>query len=141
MMLLRMRRVRGLPHVSTRWLLRATAVLVAGACAARPVRRVVVDGDSMLPTLQGGDRVLAVVRARPRPGDLVVVRDPRRPVRLLVKRVADVDLNGITVLGDNPGASTDSRSFGPVPRVWGRAVYRYGPAHRAGRLRRGDRGG
>jgi type IV secretory pathway protease TraF len=41
---------------------------------------------------------------------------------------------GITVLGDNPHASTDSRSFGPVAAVAlkGRAVYRYLPENRRG---------
>lgn len=90
----------------------------------------------MQPTLQPGDRILAVRPARPRPGDLVVVRDPRRPDRLLVKRVATTGSGGVVVLGDNPAASTDSRAFGPLPRVWGRVVYRYGPADRAGRIRR-----
>ena len=93
----------------------------------------------MLPTLRPGDRVLALRLFRARPGDLVVVRDPRRPDRLVVKRVAEVGPAGSTVLGDNPQASTDSRSFGPVRRVWGRPVYRYAPADRAGRLRRGKR--
>lgn len=134
-MLLRMRRVRWLPPVSTRWVLATTAALAAAAFA-RPVRRVAVEGESMLPALGPGDRVIAVRPVRPRPGDLVVVRDPRHPDRLLVKRVAAVGRDGITVLGDNPGASTDSRAFGPVPRVWGRAVYRYAPAQRAGRLPR-----
>jgi len=112
---------------------------VAAAAVARPVRRVEVVGDSMLPTLEPGDRILAVRPARrPRPGDLVVVRDPRRPDRLLAKRVATVGGAGVIVLGDNSEASTDSRAFGPVPQVWGRAVYRYAPAGRAGRLRRDD---
>jgi hypothetical protein len=39
---------------------------------------------------------------------------------------------GLTVRGDNPSASTDSRDFGPVPAasVRGRVVYRYAPPHR-----------
>jgi hypothetical protein len=43
----------------------------------------------------------------------------------------------VTVVGDNPDASTDSRVFGPVPRgaVVGRVVYRYGPEGRTGRVR------
>ncbi|HEX2700981.1 MAG TPA: nickel-type superoxide dismutase maturation protease [Acidimicrobiales bacterium] len=136
-MLLRVRRVRALTPVSTRWWLRATAAAVVALVAGgRAVRRVVVVGESMLPGLRPGDRVLAVRAPRPRTGDLVVVRDPRRAGRLLVKRVASVGPTGYVVLGDNPSASTDSRAFGPVPGVVGRVVYRYGPADRAGRLRR-----
>lgn len=106
-----------------------------GTFAARPLRRVEVTGDSMRPTLVPGDRLLAVRPARPRAGDLVVLRDPRRPDRLLAKRVVSTGPAGVVVAGDNPSASTDSRAFGAVPVVWGRVVYRYAPAPRAGRLR------
>ena len=93
----------------------------------------------MRPTLRPGDRVLAVRCRRPRPGDLVVLADPRVPARTLVKRVAAVGPDGIAVVGDTPSASTDSRTFGPVPSVWGRVVYRYGPPERAQRFRRRNR--
>lgn len=48
-----------------------------------------VEGDSMQPTLDPGDRLLVrpVGPLPPRRGDLVVVRDPRRPDRATVKRV------------------------------------------------------
>lgn len=101
---------------------------------APPVRRVEVAGDSMRPALEPGDRVVAVRARRARPGDVVVVRDPRHPARLLVKRVAEKGPGGVVVLGDNPAASTDSRAFGPVTGIWGRARYRYAPADRAGWL-------
>ena len=54
----------------------------------------------------------------------------------MVKRVAAVDATGLTVLGDNPAASTDSRTFGTVDPslVLGRAIYRYWPEQRRGRL-------
>ncbi len=100
-------------------------------------RRMEVQGDSMAPTLLPGDRLLVLRGGRPRPGALVVVADPRPPRRLMVKRVAAIDPSGVTVLGDNPDASTDSRSFGPLARVQGRPVYRYHPPGRAGRLRVG----
>ena len=91
----------------------------------------------MRPALEPGDRLL-VVALRPRPGDAVAVVDPRDGERVMVKRVAAVDANDgtITVLGDNPPASTDSRTFGPVrsDHVLGRAVYRYWPDERRGRL-------
>ena len=105
----------------------------------RPLRRVVVAGESMAPALVPGDRLLVVRGLRYRPGELVALADPRRPARTLVKRVGAAVDGGraYVVLGDRPEASTDSRTFGPVPRaaVHGRAVYRYAPAARAGRLR------
>jgi type IV secretory pathway protease TraF len=54
----------------------------------------------------------------------------------MVKRVAGRGDGGVTVLGDNAGASTDSRAFGPVApgAVRGRAVYRYFPDSRRGLL-------
>lgn len=112
----------------------AAAVLLA-LFAWRPVRRVVVQGDSMLPALVPGDRLL-VVRPLPlRAGDLVAVPDPRDG-RLLVKRVVAAGGGRVEVVGDNSEASTDSRHFGSVPRwsVAGRVVRRYAPADRAGRV-------
>ena len=113
---------------------------VAGAVALRVVRRVEVTGASMRPTLEPGDRLLVLAGRRIRAGDLVALADPREPARTLVKRVGRVNEAGLTVLGDDPGASTDSRSFGPVPRrtVLGRAVYRYAPGGRAGPIKRGS---
>ena len=100
-----------------------------------------VEGDSMAPLLRAGDWVLVdpdAYRTRsPRPGELVIVADPRDPQRVLVKRVAGVDTRGFLGLaGDNPAASTDSRVFGPVdPRsVRGRPWARYWPPGRAGLL-------
>jgi nickel-type superoxide dismutase maturation protease len=103
------------------------------------LRRVQVSGDSMRPGLQGGDRLLVMRARRVRKGDVVAVADPRRPARVVVKRVAAVGPDGVTVLGDDPDASTDSRTYGPVPRalVQGRAVYRYWPEDRRGRILRG----
>jgi len=95
----------------------------------------------MAPTLLDGDRLLALARpwgipARPAVGDIVAVTDPRRPDRVLVKRVASVAWpdGTVVVLGDSPDASTDSRHFGAVPigTVIGRVVHRYGPPGRSG---------
>lgn len=101
------------------------------------VRRLVVRGESMRPALLPGDRVLTL-RGRLQPGDLVAVRDPREPARVMVKRLAQATPTGAWVLGDEPAASTDSRHFGEVPweLVLGRLVYRYAPAGRTGRIRR-----
>lgn len=123
----------------------AMALLLATAAVAAVLRlglrRVVVEGDSMRPALAPGDRLLVVRmprRLQIAPGAVVAAADPRAPERLLVKRVAALGPGGYLVLhGDNAGASTDSRAFGPLPRrsVWGVAWYRYAPPERAGRLR------
>ena len=104
-----------------------------------PVGRVEVVGDSMLPGLAPGDRLLVMRNGRARRaevGDVVALADPRTPARTLVKRVAARGPDGITVLGDNASASTDSRVLGLVPPtvIRGRAVYRYFPESRRGRL-------
>ena len=92
----------------------------------------------MCPTLVPGDRLVVVRTCRVRRGDLVAVPDPRERGRTIVKRVDLVDGDSVTVLGDNPRASTDSRVFGPVDRreLRGRAIYRYWPEERRGRLTR-----
>ncbi|HLY81441.1 MAG TPA: nickel-type superoxide dismutase maturation protease [Acidimicrobiales bacterium] len=126
----------GLTRQSIRGVLAMTAggaLVIAFGC-----RRVVVRGASMLPALRPGDRLLLVPPWRLKPGQVVALRDPRQPKRLLVKRMADIDRSSgtVTVRGDNPGASTDSAVFGAVPlgSVVGRAVYRYAPPDRAGPL-------
>jgi nickel-type superoxide dismutase maturation protease len=112
------------------------AAAVVSVALWRAVRRVEVIGDSMLPTLQPGDRLLLLRPGPARPGDVVAVVDPRMQSRTMLKRVVDVDRRGVTVLGDNPSASTDSRALGPLApaAVRGRAFYRYFPAGRRGRL-------
>lgn len=97
------------------------------------LRRVIVEGDSMRPAFQPGDRLL-VFRPWPvRPGHVVALPDPRDG-RLLVKRVHQVSGPLVEVRGDNTAASTDSRHFGPVPRrdLLGRVIYRYSPPSRTG---------
>ncbi len=126
-------------EMRARVLVTALAVaFVAGAAWRRTVRRVVVEGASMVPTLLPGDRLVVVRLGRSLPGDLVALRDPDQPARLLVKRVSAIGPGGLEVRGDNEAASRDSRSFGsvPAPDVFGRAVYRYFPPGRLGRLGR-----
>jgi phage repressor protein C with HTH and peptisase S24 domain len=70
----------------------------------------------MEPTYRPGERLTALRRwRRVRVGDIVVVRDPRQPDRWLLKRCVVRTGSFLDLRGDNPGASTDSREFGPVP--------------------------
>jgi len=97
-----------------------------------------VRGRSMLPTLRPGDRLVVVRVDRPQAGDVVLARDPRALRRELVKRVASVEPVGVTVRGDNPAESTDTRTFGALPQAsvrW-RVVARYWPLSRIGLIRR-----
>lgn len=114
-------------------LLGAVVLVVSRTCA-----RVEVSGTSMVPTLLPGDRLLVwrPGAIRVQAGDVVVAPDPRQPSRPLVKRVVAVRGGRLDLAGDNPAASTDSRSFGEIPAasVVGRAVYRYAPPQRAGPL-------
>jgi signal peptidase I len=100
--------------------------------ALLPVGRYRVAGESMSPGLQPDERVvvnrLAYWLRPPRPGDVVVLRDPRRRDRLLVKRIeASAGDGRWLVAGDNAAASTDSRAFGPVDRalILGKVWFRY----------------
>lgn len=120
-----------------RGLLLLLALVGAALVARRWIDVVEVRGRSMAPALQSGDRLLVVRALRsPRVGDVVLARDPRDAGRELVKRVADVTPSGVVLHGDNPSLSTDTRTFGPLPRhgVQWRAVARYWPPGRAGRL-------
>jgi nickel-type superoxide dismutase maturation protease len=120
-------------------------VLGLGAAAARLVVRVEVEGQSMVPTLLPGDRLLVVRGVRGvrgvgivplRVGSIVALPDPRSPSLLLVKRVHAIDGDRLDVRGDDPLHSTDSRTFGTVPlrSTLGRVVWRYAPPSRAGRV-------
>src|SRR2546428_12255914 len=92
-------------------------------------RRVIVRGESMLPALRPGERVLfdrlAYVIERPRRGDVVLARHPSRPGLQMIKRVAGGGPNEYVLLGDNPPGRTDNRTLGPfrrsaiVARAWG----------------------
>ncbi len=72
-----------------------------------------VHGRSMLPTLRPGDRLLVRYDAQARPGSLVLVRFPGRP--LAVKRLLRHEpAGGWWVERDNPAEGVDSWSLGAV---------------------------
>lgn len=118
-------------------LLAVAAGAAAFTLATRDLDAVSVRGRSMAPALLPGDRLIVRRRhGRPRVGDVVVVHDPRRADRELIKRVAAVDGARVTLLGDNPAGSTDAREFGSVAAGgvrWG-VVVRYWPPSRLGPL-------
>jgi nickel-type superoxide dismutase maturation protease len=100
--------------------------------------RVAVTGPSMEPTVREGDWLLVrQMRRQPRVGELVIAADPRDPARLLVKRVSAVSGDQVTVIGDRPERSTDSRDFGALPSsaILGRPLLRYAPLERIGLVR------
>jgi nickel-type superoxide dismutase maturation protease len=116
----------------------ALAGAVGALLALRRLDVVEVSGASMAPSLQPGDRLLVesltfALRA-PRPGEVVLDADPRQPDRELIKRVDAVGAGGLELRGDHPAASTDSRTFGPVPAdaVRWRVLLRYWPPLRIG---------
>ncbi len=96
----------------------------------------------MRPALLPGEWALAVAPRRVRRGDVVVLEHPGRPGFEVVKRVRALPgerapdgtpLEGsYWVEGDAPEASTDSRSFGPVPAaaIRGRVVLVWWPRPR-----------
>jgi signal peptidase I len=113
-----------------------------------------VDGPSMEPTLQPGDRVLVSLRAyrrrAPAVGDIVLLAGPSGVP--MVKRIGKRPVGGrppedllrarpgepvFWVVGDHRIASDDSRRFGRVPRhrIAGKVVFRYWPLSRWGSIR------
>jgi nickel-type superoxide dismutase maturation protease len=86
----------------------------------------------MIPNLQPGDEILFDPRGywqkSPQLGDIVVASRPDQTDITMIKRVAVVEPDGSLILfGDNPAASTDSRSFGPVPldKILGKATSKF----------------
>jgi nickel-type superoxide dismutase maturation protease len=88
-----------------------------GAVLAVNRSLVEVQGPSMQPALWEGDRLLTVPARRGwlEPGQVVVVADPHDPDHLVVKRLTAIGAGRVEVHGDHPAASTDSRTWGPLP--------------------------
>lgn len=80
------------------------------------MKRFIVSEDSMLPTLQPGDGLIAIRWRRLRNGQIRCFEHPRRPGFWLVKRVGAVHGDAFEARSDNLAAgAVDSRQFGPVP--------------------------
>jgi signal peptidase I len=115
---------------------------------------------SMLPSIEPGDWLLLNPRARawPRPGAVVVFREPMSDA-LAIKRVAagpgdrvrfadgylTLAADEAWLVADAPEAATGAAGFGPpidsarfgpvsVDRLVGRVLFRYGPLRRFGRI-------
>lgn len=76
---------------------------------------IVIEGDSMHPTLKSGDRVLVDKNSAIKVGDVVVAHHPFKSSVKIVKRVSSIETDGsISLIGDNPSESSDSRGFGSI---------------------------
>jgi nickel-type superoxide dismutase maturation protease len=77
-----------------------------------------VEGDSMLPTLKHGDRLLIDPRAPIAVGDIVTANHPYKKSVRIIKRIESIDPSSgrLILCGDNPASSTDSRSLGAIAR-------------------------
>lgn len=76
-----------------------------------------VAGDSMRPALHDGDLVLVDLKSEGFAiGDVVYVRHPFKMSVRMIKRIAEITDCGFTLLGDNPSASTDSRTLGLISK-------------------------
>ncbi|MDJ0736766.1 MAG: nickel-type superoxide dismutase maturation protease [Nostocaceae cyanobacterium] len=94
-------------------------------------KRLRVTGPSMIPLFQPGDEILfnpqAYRQKFPKVGEIVVAQHPFQN-KTIVKRVALVLEDGSCFLqGDNPSASTDSRSYGflPIHKILGQVTHRF----------------
>ena len=54
-------------------------------------------------------------RPEEKPGVMVVLSEPGAREHLIIKRVTAITPDGVEVVGDDPGWSIDSRTFGSVP--------------------------
>ena len=79
-----------------------------------------VKGYSMWPTLKPKDRVIVRPLNQqselPPIGAIIVCIHPHQPSGRVIKRLSAVTDNQLTILGDCPDASTDSRQWGSIPR-------------------------
>jgi nickel-type superoxide dismutase maturation protease len=87
-------------------------------------KRVRIEGNSMLPTLNNGDEVLIELTANVKINDIVLVKHPYKQSVKIIKRISQINENGVFLVGDNPSESSDSRTFGfvPIKNIEGKVV-------------------
>jgi nickel-type superoxide dismutase maturation protease len=86
-----------------------------------------VSGSSMRPALEDNDVVLVHRADKIAVGDIVVAAHPFKKSVTILKRVTAIDeADRFELHGDDPVESSDSRSFGTVPRkhIQGKVVAR-----------------
>lgn len=75
----------------------------------------IVNGVSMTPTLTDGDTVLVDPTNKVAVGDIILAKHPYKTDVKIIKRITEIGDNGrLTLSGDNPTESSDSRAFGTV---------------------------
>src|SRR4051812_29329163 len=78
-----------------------------------PLSLFTVSGNSMMPTLKSGTKVLSFnwsyLFRKPRKKEIVLAKVGGR---LVIKRIQKTEGEKIYLVGDNPKESTDSRSYG-----------------------------
>lgn len=80
------------------------------------VRRVRIEGVSMVPTYSPGEYVwVRRMLGAPEVGTVVSTIDPESSSREVIKRVVSRRPGFVTLQGDNADVSRDSRSYGDVP--------------------------
>lgn len=70
-----------------------------------------VSGNSMAPTLKDGQIIIASSLKQPKLGAIIVFKHNNREK---IKRIKSISNRKIEVIGDNAGASSDSRDFGLI---------------------------
>src|SRR3990167_8004837 len=111
-----------------------------------------VSGASMEPTYHDGDYLIideiSYRVSDPKKDDVIIFRYPKNPKIFFIKRIIalpneEIILDGkdirlkddeYFVMGDNRGASSDSRIWGPVPKklIGGRSIVRLWPFNKIG---------
>lgn len=90
-----------------------------------PFTRFQVEGQSMLPTLKSGDRVLLFCWGKIRPCDIIVFY--REGVHMIKWAIEKTDSGRWIVRGDNGFESADSLNFGEISEeeILGKVLFTY----------------
>ncbi len=71
----------------------------------------------MLPTLKNGDAVLVDPNGEVEDGDIVLANHPFKQSVKMIKRIGEISADGkFSLTGDNLDESSDSRTFGAIPK-------------------------